>query len=53
MSGRIFFGLVAMSLAGAALAQSPDTHWAMVNKYCVECHNATDWAGSVAFDTWI
>src|SRR5580692_12750538 len=25
--------------------------WTMLNDYCVKCHNATDWAGSVAFDT--
>ncbi len=23
----------------------------MLDKYCVSCHNATDWAGGVAFDT--
>jgi hypothetical protein len=23
----------------------------MVNKYCIDCHNATDWAGSLALDT--
>jgi Protein of unknown function (DUF1592)/Protein of unknown function (DUF1588)/Protein of unknown function (DUF1585)/Protein of unknown function (DUF1587)/Protein of unknown function (DUF1595)/Planctomycete cytochrome C len=51
MSRGIFFGLVAMSLAGAASAQSPDAHWAMVDKYCTECHNATDWAGGMALDT--
>jgi hypothetical protein len=25
--------------------------WAFFEKYCTECHNATDWAGGVAFDT--
>ena len=25
--------------------------WSMLGDYCVKCHNATDWAGSVAFDT--
>jgi Protein of unknown function (DUF1592)/Protein of unknown function (DUF1588)/Protein of unknown function (DUF1585)/Protein of unknown function (DUF1587)/Protein of unknown function (DUF1595) len=25
--------------------------WAMLDTYCNECHNATDWAGGVAFDT--
>ena len=28
-----------------------DRQWAMLNKYCVECHNATDWAGGIAMDT--
>jgi hypothetical protein len=32
--------------AGAA-----DDHWSLLSAYCTECHNATDWAGSVAFDT--
>jgi mono/diheme cytochrome c family protein len=25
--------------------------WAFFEKYCVECHNATDWAGGFAYDT--
>ena len=25
--------------------------WTVIQKDCTECHNATDWAGSVAFDT--
>jgi hypothetical protein len=25
--------------------------WQIVENYCVSCHNTTDWAGSVAFDT--
>ena len=28
-----------------------DDHWGFLNYYCSKCHNATDWAGSVAFDT--
>jgi mono/diheme cytochrome c family protein len=28
-----------------------DDHWGMLNYYCTKCHNATDWAGGVAFDT--
>ncbi len=32
--------------AGAA-----DDHWSLLSSYCTDCHNATDWAGSVAFDT--
>src|SRR5579884_3672677 len=31
---------------GAAAAE-----WDAIQKYCTECHNVTDWAGSVAFDT--
>jgi Protein of unknown function (DUF1592)/Protein of unknown function (DUF1588)/Protein of unknown function (DUF1585)/Protein of unknown function (DUF1587)/Protein of unknown function (DUF1595)/Planctomycete cytochrome C len=26
-------------------------HWGFLNYYCSKCHNATDWAGGVAFDT--
>jgi hypothetical protein len=25
--------------------------WQFLDKYCSKCHNATDWAGSIAFDT--
>lgn len=26
-------------------------HWELLDQYCVQCHNAEDWAGGVAFDT--
>lgn len=32
----------------AGLAPTP---WAMLGEYCIDCHNATDWAGGLAFDT--
>ena len=25
--------------------------WAFLDKYCSKCHNTTDWAGNIAFDT--
>jgi mono/diheme cytochrome c family protein len=25
--------------------------WAVIEKYCFECHNVTDWAGGTAFDS--
>jgi hypothetical protein len=38
--------------AAASQGTGPaDAHWQTVETYCVGCHNATDWAGSVAFDT--
>ncbi|MEO8307634.1 MAG: DUF1592 domain-containing protein [Pseudomonadota bacterium] len=33
--------------AGADLA----VRWQMLDTYCTECHNSTDWAGGIAFDT--
>jgi hypothetical protein len=41
---------VAATSAQAAASRPPEAHWAMVNKYCVECHNTTDWAGKLALD---
>jgi hypothetical protein len=38
-------------LHAAGAAGSEAGHWAMVNKYCVDCHNSTDWAGELALDT--
>ena len=26
-------------------------HWSVIEEYCLECHNAEDWAGGLAFDT--
>jgi hypothetical protein len=44
----------AMFAAGGALLVSPafaaDSEWQTVERYCTECHNSEDWAGSVAMD---
>jgi mono/diheme cytochrome c family protein len=53
------FRLLAVALAPLALAVASPVHAAadeaahrdLLDRYCVECHNATDWAGGVAFDT--
>ena len=29
----------------------PEHNWEFLDKYCSDCHNSTDWAGGVAFDT--
>ena len=34
-----------------AASAPADPHWGMLSTYCEKCHNATDWAGSIAFDT--
>jgi hypothetical protein len=57
-SGVLFMaaGAVAAPAYAADVAKSDahasaGPHWAMVDKYCVECHNTTDWAGKLALDT--
>jgi mono/diheme cytochrome c family protein len=35
----------------AASSGEAATHFQMLDKFCDQCHNATDWAGGVAFDT--
>jgi len=38
----------------ASANPSPDeahTRWSVIEKYCFDCHNTTDWAGGAAFDT--
>jgi hypothetical protein len=37
-------------LFGLAHAAEPD-HAGLITDYCGKCHNATDWAGGLAFDT--
>jgi mono/diheme cytochrome c family protein len=49
-------GAAAMAQAvgtGPVTNAPPDvaTRWAMLDTYCAECHNSTDWAGGVAYDT--
>jgi mono/diheme cytochrome c family protein len=43
----------AQAAAGAGAAVAPDlaARWGMLDTYCTECHNSTDWAGGIAFDT--
>jgi hypothetical protein len=57
MTSKVLFRLVcgaasilAVASVQAAGQRQPEAHWAMVNKYCVECHNTTDWAGELALD---
>lgn len=47
---------LAPALAGAApadpaAARAIKASWPLLETYCEKCHNATDWAGGVAFDT--
>ncbi len=53
------FACAALGFAATGPARSADTrssvapppkHWDVLGKYCTECHNATDWAGGIAFD---
>ena len=38
---------------GKGALDGPDAQarWGLIQHYCFQCHNATDWAGGVAFDT--
>ncbi len=49
---------VAAPAAGSAAAQGDATtsaqdpkEWGFFEQYCGKCHNSTDWAGGIAFDT--
>src|SRR5690349_4414692 len=50
-------GLLASASVPALAAAAPDnaaahpSDWHTIEEYCTACHNATDWAGSIAFDT--
>jgi mono/diheme cytochrome c family protein len=43
--------LGASGTVSAANDDAHPVHWQTIEGYCVSCHNVTDWAGSVAFDT--
>ena len=49
MKSSIWAALLALG-AGPVMAAG-EGHFAVLSEYCVNCHNATDWAGSLAFDT--
>src|SRR5688572_17073597 len=40
-------------VSGSASASPPGApeHWKLLEERCSKCHNSTDWAGGVAFDT--
>ena len=41
----------ASATSTSALPADGQTQWKVVDDYCVKCHNITDWAGDVAFDS--
>lgn len=41
----------ALSLPAYASEEAGNSPHGLLEKYCTDCHNATDWAGGVAFDT--
>ena len=53
MRALLLAGVLVLAVpAGAAPpATSVKDNWHVLDDYCVKCHNATDWAGGVAFDT--
>ena len=52
-SSKTLLALAGLASAAPVLAahDDPGTGTAFITKYCNDCHNATDWAGGVAFDT--
>ncbi len=57
LMAAIFLAVAPLSMhaadapAGHAAAAALEKSWPFVDKYCSKCHNSTDWAGGVAFDT--
>ena len=43
-------GAIAGATAPAQAAEHA-SNWQTVENHCFKCHNTTDWAGSIAFDT--
>ncbi|HEV2702977.1 MAG TPA: DUF1592 domain-containing protein [Steroidobacteraceae bacterium] len=51
MLAAVAIGLGLTPQAMSATDAAAHAKWQMLGEYCEKCHNATDWAGSVAFDT--
>jgi hypothetical protein len=54
LTGLALSGCAVVALAApddAARGDGSTPHWKMLAQSCEKCHNATDWAGSIAFDT--
>lgn len=41
---------VALAAAPAAAQDEAHARWGLIEKFCYDCHNTTDWAGGAAFD---
>jgi hypothetical protein len=48
---KLAMGLAIAAAGAAHAADDSHTQWSQIERYCFDCHNTTDWAGSVAFDT--
>src|SRR5262245_34221257 len=46
-------GIATLLMGGQAMSHALDGQWKMLDEYCVKCHNATDWAGGIAYDTML
>jgi hypothetical protein len=46
-------GLALPGFAAEATKSTTESHarWSVIERYCFDCHNTTDWAGGAAFDT--
>jgi hypothetical protein len=47
LAGLVLVCVIAMPVP----ADEAAVHWTMLQQSCEKCHNATDWAGGIAFDT--
>jgi len=52
VAGSAMLLLPAIAFAGDAAADDvAKEKWAFLDQYCSKCHNTTDWAGGIAFDS--
>jgi hypothetical protein len=56
LSSVLIIGLSTQVAANGGVIKADYVHqgsqsWGMLQQYCSKCHNTTDWAGGVAFDT--
>lgn len=48
--GSALLAAATTQAAQPADAAAHPKDWALLEKYCLDCHNATDWSGGIAFD---
>ena len=47
----VMLWLTAAFAAPACAADDDHVRWGLIEKYCLDCHNTTDWSGGLALDT--
>jgi hypothetical protein len=50
LSALVYSACAVAASVGQAADPTPPRNWELLDKYCLSCHNTTDWAGGVSLE---